>query len=114
MGKLDNLRPMKKGERPVSVVKKGTPNKITALAKDVIAEAAERLGGVERLVEWAKENETNERIFWATIYPRLLPLTTVLRGDANNPLETVHRIELVVTKPPHLADADRPRLPAPN
>ena len=53
---------------------KGTPNKIGASAKAVIAEAAERLGGVNRLVEWAKEAPENERAFWATIYPKLLPL----------------------------------------
>ena len=29
---------------------KGTPNKVTAVAKDAIAAAAERLGGIDRLV----------------------------------------------------------------
>jgi hypothetical protein len=111
MGRTDNLLKPKKGERPGGR-RKGTPNRINALAKDVIASAAERLGGVERLVAWVRESEINERIFWGSIYPRLLPLTTVLRGDVNNP--TVHRIELVVTKPAHIADADRPRLPAPH
>lgn len=53
---------------------KGVPNKTTRLAKSVIAEAADRLGGPDRLVEWAKESPGNERIFWGTIYPKLLPL----------------------------------------
>lgn len=53
---------------------KGVPNKTTRLAKAVIAEAADRLGGADRLVEWARENPGNERIFWGTIYPKLLPL----------------------------------------
>lgn len=53
---------------------KGTPNKMTTAAKDAIAEAAERLGGVNRLTEWAQEAPENERAFWATIYPKLLPL----------------------------------------
>jgi hypothetical protein len=53
---------------------KGSPNKTTSLAKSVIAEAAERLGGADRLVEWARENAGNERVFWGTIYPKLLPL----------------------------------------
>jgi len=53
---------------------KGSLNKTTSLAKSVIAEAADRLGGTDRLVEWAKENAGNERVFWGTIYPKLLPL----------------------------------------
>lgn len=53
---------------------KGTPNKLTVVAKDAIAMAAERLGGVDRLVAWAQEDAQNERTFWGTIYPKLLPL----------------------------------------
>ena len=53
---------------------KGSPNKVTAAAKAVIAEAAERLGGADRLVEWAGEDPLNERAFWSSIYPKLLPL----------------------------------------
>ena len=53
---------------------KGSLNKTTSLAKSVIAEAADRLGGTDRLVAWAKENASNERVFWGTIYPKLLPL----------------------------------------
>ena len=54
--------------------RKGTPNKVTSLAKDAIAAAAEELGGAERLVAWAREDPANERVFWGTIYPKLLPL----------------------------------------
>lgn len=54
--------------------RKGIPNKITTAAKTVIAEAAEQLGGVQRLVEWAKEDPENESKFWATIYPKLIPV----------------------------------------
>lgn len=63
---------------------KGTPNKMTQLAKDVIAGAAADLGGQKRLVAWAQEDEANERMFWGTIYPKLLPLT--VSGDPDNPL----------------------------
>ncbi len=72
---------------------KGTPNKTTKAVKDAIAEAAEALGGVDRLVDWAKEDPLNERAFWATIYPKLLPLQ--ISGDPENPLRTITRIELV-------------------
>jgi hypothetical protein len=53
---------------------KGTPNKMTQTAKEAIAIAAEQLGGAERLVAWAQEESQNERVFWGTIYPKLLPL----------------------------------------
>jgi hypothetical protein len=53
---------------------KGSPNKLQKAAKDAIAAAAEALGGEARLAEWAKEAPENERAFWATIYPKLLPV----------------------------------------
>lgn len=80
--------------------RKGVPNKITAEAKQVIAEAAEGLGGVARLIEWAKEDPDNEAKFWGTIYPRLIPVTV-----ANAPGESF-RIEQVNED----ADAFRRRL----
>ena len=63
---------------------KGSPNKVTKAAKDAIAEAAEKLGGVNRLVEWAKEDPLNERAFWATVYPKLLPLQVT--GEGGGPV----------------------------
>ena len=60
---------------------KGSVNKTTAAAKAVIEEAAESLGGVKRLTKWAKEAPENERAFWATIYPKLLPLQVHGSGD---------------------------------
>lgn len=53
---------------------KGSTNKTTRIAKDAIAFAADKLGGGERLVAWAKEDAKNEAAFWTTIYPKLLPL----------------------------------------
>lgn len=72
---------------------KGSSNKTTKAAKDAIAAAAEGLGGVDRLIAWAKEDPLNERAFWATIYPKLIPVT--LAGDEDNPIRAVTRIELV-------------------
>lgn len=60
---------------------KGAVNKTTKAAKDAIAEAAEALGGSKRLVEWAKEDPANERTFWGTIYPKLLPLQVNGAGE---------------------------------
>src|SRR5690349_8096945 len=63
---------------------KGALSKTTKSAKEAIALAAEKLGGPERLVAWAKEDPSNERVFWGTIYPKLLPLQVT--GDKDSPL----------------------------
>jgi hypothetical protein len=36
-------------------------------------------------VDWAKEAPENERVFWGTIYPKLLPLQ--IGGDPGNPVQ---------------------------
>jgi len=66
---------------------KGTPNKTTKLVRDVISQAADDLGGVDRLVKWAKEDVLNERVFWGSIYPKLLPLQVT--GDKDSPLQII-------------------------
>jgi len=63
---------------------KGVPNKTTQTAKDAIALAASELGGAARLVAWAKEDPKNESAFWASIYPKLLPLQVT--GEGGGPV----------------------------
>ncbi|MEL6361713.1 MAG: hypothetical protein AAFR21_11565 [Pseudomonadota bacterium] len=75
MTKLETTR-KKTGGR-----KKGTPNKTTAAAKQIIAETAGRLGGADRMVEWAKESPDNERIFWSQMYVKLVPYQVNGPGD---------------------------------
>ncbi len=74
MSKIPNENLRRGGGRP-----KGSPNKVTASAKAVIEQAATELGGADRLLAWAQEAPENERAFWATIYPKLLPLQ--VNGD---------------------------------
>lgn len=74
---------------------KGVPNKTTTLAKNAIAEAADKLGGTDRLVAWAQEAPENERVFWGTIYPKLLPLQVTGEGGG----AIVTRIEMVGVRP---------------
>lgn len=62
---------------------KGVPNKMTIAAKEAIAMAAERLGGADRLVEWAQSDPVNERLFWGSIYPKLLPLQVSGEGGGD-------------------------------
>lgn len=74
---------------------KGSPNKVTAAAKDAIASAAEELGGYQRIVAWAREDAKNEHAFWASIYPKLIPVQVA--GDPDNPIR--NRVELVIVDP---------------
>ncbi len=72
--KVENLT--NRGGRP-----KGSVNKTTATAKAMIESAADLLGGVDRIVAWAKEAPENERTFWGSMYPKLLPLQVNGPGD---------------------------------
>lgn len=76
---------------------KGSPNKVGKEAKEVIAAAAEGIGGLERLMAWVKEAPENERAFWASIYPKLLPLT--LHGAGKEGEHLIGTIERRVVKP---------------
>jgi len=76
--------------------KKGSLNKTTKMAKDAIATAAERLGGVDRLVEWVQEEPDNEKAFWVSIYPKLLPLQVNGPGADG---EHIHKIVSEVVYP---------------
>ena len=75
---------------------KGALNKTTTIAKDAIAQAADNLGGVARLTDWIKEDPLNERAFWSTIYPKLLPLQVNGSGEGG---EHIHIIERRVVDP---------------
>lgn len=84
----DNLEARKGRGRP-----KGSKNKTTATAKAIIESAAEGLGGAERLLAWAQEDEANERAFWATIFPKLMPLQVNGPGDDGE-----HKLEITWRK----------------
>lgn len=65
------------------------PNKTTQTAKEAIALAAEGLGGTGRLIAWAQEDPLNERAFWSSIYPKLLPLQ--VSGAMNVTFQKIER-----------------------
>lgn len=75
---------------------KGAVSKTTKSAKEAIAAAAEALGGAERLTAWVQEDPQNERVFWGTIYPKLLPLQ-VTGNDGENLFAGI-RVEFVSAK----------------
>jgi hypothetical protein len=70
----------KKGGKPGPGRPKNTPNKTTQQVKDAILAAAEGLGGVDRLIAWAKEDNRNEAAFWVQVYPKLLPVQVAGEG----------------------------------
>lgn len=74
---------------------KGAQNRTTATAKEAFTVAAEELGGADRLVEWAKEDPANERVFW-TLYARLIPVDVAAKVETDN---HVHITREVISKP---------------
>lgn len=77
---------------------KGVPNKTTALLKDAILRAAQAAGGDgdDGMVTYlTKQANDNPGPFMALL-GKVLPMQVV--GDADNPLQTVTRIELVALK----------------
>ena len=74
-------KPFVKGMKKVGGRKPGVPNLATRAVREMISAAAAGLGGTARLIEWAKESELNERLFWTTIWPRLLPLQVQGTGE---------------------------------
>lgn len=90
IGNEKNLEETKGRGRP-----KGSVNKVTASAKEMIQRAAEELGGLERLVSWAQEAPENEKAFWSQMYPKLLPLQVNADVTAN----TFSRIEVCIVDP---------------
>ena len=58
--------------------------------RDAIALAFDEIGGVSALAEWVAASEDNRKIFYATIYPKILALD--FGGDADfQPIEEVRR-----------------------
>jgi hypothetical protein len=79
---------MRGGSREGAGRPKGSQNHLTMEAKEAIALAAEALGGHERLVTWAKEDPTNERMFWGSIYTKLVAQSVKHSGDPDGgPIE---------------------------
>lgn len=67
---------------------KGAVNKTTKAAKEAIALAAEDLGGKDRLVAWVREDPANERLFWGSIYTKLLSAS----GTQDDPIHNEHSL----------------------
>jgi hypothetical protein len=64
-------------------------------ARDAIALAFEEVGGVSALAAWVEASEDNRKIFYATIYAKIIPLQP--GGDAEDPV--IHEIRRTFIRP---------------
>ena len=71
VGRLNRARPQK-----------GAVHKTTASVRQAFLDTFEKLGGVNALTAWAKENPTEFYRLWATMLPREVEVT----GKDNAPL----------------------------
>jgi hypothetical protein len=55
---------------------KGTPNKLTQNVRQALEYVAEGLGGAEGMLQWARDESENKRLFWSQMYLKLLPKET--------------------------------------
>lgn len=94
---MTNAGAFKKGEkRPGQGRPKGVSNKTTQEAKSAIAMVAQGLGGSDRMLAWVQEDPANEKLFWSSIYPKLLPLQ-VANADGEE-FKTRRIVEFVKAK----------------
>jgi hypothetical protein len=63
---------------------KGAVNKTTKLAKQAIAEAFDQLGGKDALVAWAQKDDDNLKVFYASIWPKIIPLQVEADGTIDH------------------------------
>jgi hypothetical protein len=63
----------KKGQRPVGR-QAGTPNKMTAEAKQMLARCFEDIGGYEAFVKWVKSSPERLDTFYTKMWIKLLPM----------------------------------------
>jgi len=87
-GKITNANLTNRGGRP-----KGSVNKTTATAKQMIEDCAKGLGGAERMLRWAQEAPENEKAFWTQVFPKLMPLQVNGPGDNGE-----HKLEIVIQR----------------
>ncbi len=83
---MANSGSQKKGHPKAGGRAKGTPNKVTRSAKEAFAAAFEGVGGVERLILWAKLNPTD----FFKLYARLIPVE--LSGEIKARIEMIDDI----------------------
>lgn len=59
----------------------GSPNKVSGEVKEIIAGVAGDMGGREGLLAWVKADPANERLFWSSIYTKLIASSVEASGS---------------------------------
>ncbi len=86
-----------KGKKPAAD-QPSAPVKAQVAARDAISLAAEGLGGIHALVAWVRSDPKNQQVFWASIYPKLMPLQAPPKAKAK---AGIRRIERFIVRPSH-------------
>jgi hypothetical protein len=88
-----------KGSPKTGGRQKGTPNKNTAILKDAILTAAQLAGGGDEdgLVKYLQTQASANPGPFMALLGKVMPLQ--IAGDAENPLQTFTRIELIGVRP---------------
>ena len=63
--------------------------------REAIALAFEEIGGVSALAEWVAASDDNRKIFYATIYPKILSL----QAAAEPAVEPITEIRRIIVRP---------------
>jgi hypothetical protein len=71
----------------------GTPNKVTVSARQVLDEAFNKVGGVDRLAEWILKSPRNEYAWWTVIWPRTIPLSATVKSEIEHTIRTGKDLE---------------------
>jgi hypothetical protein len=60
------------------------PSGVATIARDAVALAFDAIGGVAALAAWVKADEDNRKVFYTSLYPKLIALQ-VPAGEAEGP-----------------------------
>ena len=109
-------KPFVKGKPMTGGRKPGVRNLITRDVRKMIIACANELGGLARLIEWCKESEINQRLFWTQIWCRLMPVA--IKGSVAHELDVSLKVSGEALRaelekrnlPQTVFDADEPPL----
>jgi hypothetical protein len=65
---------------------KGCPNKLSRTTKENIEKVFEALGDWQGMKKWVELSPRNKSVFYAEIYPKLLPLDVQHSGPNGGPM----------------------------
>ena len=79
---------------------KGSPNKRSIAVRSGIMRVFEKLGGVDAMVEWVRENKRNEFAFYTAIITKLLERASLADQAGGSILTPIEQIIIQAPKDP--------------